>query len=215
VKINSLSQKEAEILDKKLIYNIGIPRIVLMENAGRGVADFIIKNTKISECVIIISGPGYNGGDGLVAARHLHIAGRKVIAFLAGRKDRTKDETVLQIRILEGLGVKVKEIAEIKDTGKIAKRIGQTGFLIDAVLGVGLRGEVRPLAGGIIECINSSGLKIVSVDIPSGLDTDKGVPHGAAVKADYTLTFQAPKKGSLTYSGRKFSGKVKVVKIVG
>ena len=138
-------------------------------------------------------------------------AGAAMVSFLLSSPQKP-DEIPLSEAVAMSQS---KEIAEIKDTGKIAKRIGQTGFLIDAVLGVGLRGEVRPLAGGIIECINSSGLKIVSVDIPSGLDTDKGVPHGAAVKADYTLTFQAPKKGSLTYSGRKFSGKVKVVKIVG
>jgi len=215
MRINPLSQKEAEILDKKLIYNVGIPRIVLMENAGRGVADFIIKNTEVSERVIIVSGLGYNGGDGLVAARHLHIEGRKVTAFLAGRKDKAKDETVLQIRVLEGLGVKINEIAEVKDIGKISKRIGGSRFLIDALLGVGLKGDLRPLARGMIEYINSSGLKIVSVDIPSGLDTDNGLPHGAAVKADYTLAFQAPKKGSLTYSGRRFSGRIKVVKIGG
>ena len=213
--INSLSQEEAEILDKKLIYDVGIPRIVLMENAGRGVADFIIENTKISERIIVISGLGYNGGDGLVAARHLYIAGRKVSAFLAGRKDRAKDETVMQVRILKGLGVTVKEITEIKDIRKIQKLTGESKFLVDALLGIGLKGDLRPLARGMIEYINSSGLKIVSVDIPSGLDADKGLPHGTAVKADYTMTFQAPKKGSLTYLGRKFSGKIKIVKIGG
>ncbi|MDP8233280.1 MAG: NAD(P)H-hydrate epimerase [Candidatus Saelkia tenebricola] len=215
MKTNSLSQKKAEILDRNLIYNIGIPRIALMENAGRRVADCIIEHTKKDDQIIIIAGQGYNGGDGLVAGRHLHVEGRCVRVFFIGRKEKAKDETISQLRILERLGVKVQEITKSKDIKKITKHVSQARFLIDALLGVGLRGEVRPLAHEIIKYINSSGGKIVSVDIPSGLDVDKGIPLPVAVSADYTVTFQAPKKGMLTSSGKKFSGEVIVANIGG
>lgn len=210
-----LSLKAAQSLDNRAIYHFGIPRILLMENAGRKVAEFVISKTRQNQMITILAGPGYNGGDGLVAARHLKLEGRKVSVFMLGNISDTKDETAMQVRILENMGIRVIEIKSASDIGKLKKVVKKTTFLIDALLGIGLKGKVREPTHDLIEYINSIPIKKIAVDIPSGLDADNGNVHGIAVKADYTVTFQGLKRGLLTSEGKSYAGRIITTKIGG
>ncbi len=208
MKIKSLSLKEVENLDKKAIYSVGIPRIVLMENAGRNVAEFIMLKTLKSVPVVVLAGCGYNGGDGLVLARHLFVRGFSASIFIVGDKKKAKEETVVQMRILKELGLKVKNIETLKDIKILKQEIKKRSILVDALLGVGVKGQVREPVFGVIEYINSLKLPVFAVDIPSGIDANSGAPLGVAVKATYTVSFQGLKKGFFTSEGRKFCGRV-------
>ncbi|MDD5613870.1 MAG: NAD(P)H-hydrate epimerase [Candidatus Omnitrophica bacterium] len=211
--MKAVSLKEANRLDNISIYKIGIPRIVLMENAGRAVAELIGLNFKKKPHVAAISGGGYNGGDAMVAVRHLTLSGFKVESFISGGIEKAKDETVMQARILQGLGIRVKEIVSDKDIKILERGIKRSDLIIDGLLGAGLKGEVREPNRTIIGLINNSGKNVVSVDIPSGLDGDTARVCGVCVKADHTVTFQAVKKGMLKPPGRYYSGRVTVADI--
>lgn len=215
MKSELLSLSKAQFLDRRAIYKFGIARLVLMENAGRNVAEFILSSSPPSERIVILAGYGYNGGDGLVSARHLFLEGRKVSVFLFGNRYTAKDETIIQLRILKNMGLKVYMIAQQGELERAKVRIGKANFLVDALLGVGVKGKVRPLLHSLIEWVNSLRLKKVAVDIPSGLNPESGEAQGIALKADYTITFQGIKKGLLSREGRKYAGKVILTKIGG
>lgn len=202
----------AKYLDKRAIYKYGIPRMVLMENAGRAVAELVLKKAKPGERILILAGTGFNGGDGLVTARHIYLAGRKLGVILVGSRQRCKDETIVQLRILENMGLKVKETEDIT---YLKAQIKRYNFIVDALLGIGLKGRVREPVYSLIAYLNSLKIKKVSVDIPSGLDANSGRPLGIALRANYTVTFVAPKKGMLTALGRSHCGQLIVAGIGG
>ncbi len=206
--MKAVSLKEAKQIDNCAIYKIGVPRIALMENAGRGVAEVLLKRIKISGSVIVVSGSGYNGGDGLVAARHLHINGLKVKTFLVADICRLKDETLIQLRVLEGLGLKIRSIEKISDIKCLRSEISNSDILIDALMGIGVNGDIREPQKSIIESISRSKIDVLSVDIPSGLDADSGEVRTVAIKANWTVTFKEVKRGMFSNEGRHYCGKV-------
>jgi len=210
--MKGISLNRAKYLDNRAIYKYGIHRLILMENAGRAVAELVLKKAKPDERILILAGTGFNGGDGLVAGRHIYLAGRRIGVILVGSRQRCKDETIVQLRILENMGLKVKEA---EDVAYIKRLIGRYNFIVDALLGIGLKGKVREPIYSLIAYLNSLKVKKVSVDIPSGLDADSGRPLGIALRADYTVTFVAPKRGMLTDVGRSYCGKLIVAGIGG
>ena len=199
-------------LDRRAVEQFGIPILVLMENAGRAVALAVQHALRPGSRVLIVCGPGNNGGDGLVAARHLHNAGAEVAVLLAAVREQFKDAAATQLKIVEAMKLSVDVItpghAELRDW--LVE--GTPGDLVvDAIFGTGLTRPVEGLAKEIVEAINKSGRRVVSVDIPSGLDCDSGLPLGAAIKAAETVSFCGMKKGF--DAGRSFVGKVIVADI--
>ena len=205
-----LTASEMKACDHGTIEQAGIPSMVLMERAALAVTEVIIKRYPDRNRVLVVAGKGNNGGDGLAIGRLLAKAGRQVTFFqMSGNYS---EEARKQREILLHLGFSICDIWPD----------GEYDIIIDALLGIGITGEVREDTRAIIQHMNqcrrqntSGDLKthrmipvICAVDLPSGIDTDTGAVCGEAVKADLTVTFQYLKKAHLLYPGREYCGKV-------
>ncbi len=204
-----LTTKSAKAIDLKAKDILGISTLVLMENAGRQIAEETIKILGKKKSVGVFCGKGNNGGDGFVTARHLLAWGIKPDIFLAGEISDVENEAKTNLEILLKLKHKITEVAE-ENLHLIKNKISKYDLIIDALLGVGLAGEVRGIYRDLIGIINTSKAYILSVDIPSGLDATTGKVLGCCVKADKTVTFVAKKRGMVVGEGPKFCGKVMV-----
>jgi len=207
-----LTAKSAKELDAKA-EKLGISKLLLMENAGRQVAEEVIEAQSGKMPVAIFCGKGNNGGDGLVAARHLLTWGRRVDIFLAGRLSEVKNEAGINLAILLKLKQKIRP-ARQEDLRSIKRRINSYGLIVDALLGVGLEGEIRGSFRDLIGIINGARAYVLSVDIPSGLDATTGRVLGCCIEADKTVTFVAKKRGMVMQDGSKHCGKI-IVKDLG
>jgi len=208
-----LTAKEAKDIDRRAKEIFGISTLVLMENAARGVAEEAIKVLRGEKNVAVFCGKGNNGGDGFAAARHLLTRGVNLSIFLAGRVQEVENEARINLDILSRLKQKIIEVEE-ENLHLVKNKIPQYALIIDALLGVGLQGEVKGILRDLIGIINISDAYILSVDIPSGLDATKGRVLGCCVKADKTVTFVAKKRGMVIGDGPKYCGRI-VVKDLG
>lgn len=205
-----INRRQAKALDNKAKERFGISTLVLMENAGRAVACEALKVLKNRpKRVAIFCGKGNNGGDGFVAARHLLVLGIKSNIFLAGRIKDVNNEARINLEILIKLKQKIIEVDQ-KNLDIVKRKIPKYNLIIDALLGIGLYGEVRGIFRDIIDIINTSKAHILSVDIPSGLDATRGKILGCCVKADKTVTFVDKKRGMVIGDGPKYCGRVVV-----
>ena len=171
----------------------GVSRLVLMENAGRGVALEVASRFKPGRSVVVYCGLGGNGGDGFVAARHLSCMGFKVKLYLAGRGKDISDKAALENwRVLHFLGDTIP-VEEVYDGALVSK--AKADVVIDALLGTGARGRLRSPILQLVERINQTDAFRVAVDVPTGVDADTGAVDGEAVKADLTVTFHRSKRG--------------------
>lgn len=194
-------------LDRIAIEDRGVPSIALMENAGRAVSEIALaelKNIK-NKKTAVFCGSGNNGGDGLVAARHLFNRGVDVSVYLIGRRSNLKNDPKINAEALDNIGVEIREIS--------APVSMDHGLIIDAIFGIGLKGEVKEPAMSIISDLNKRSIAIISVDAPSGLDADTGEILGIAVKAGITVTMQFPKQGFYKNKGPEYAGKIITVDI--
>lgn len=197
MKIASVS--EMRKLDWTAVKKYGIDEILLMENAGNAVFYTIEKEIGIKgNKFLVLAGSGNNGGDGMVIARKLHSNGAQVKFLLLAEEQKLKGITKKNFEILKNIGILIKINPTQRD---IKKALGETDVVIDAMLGTGLSGEVKGIYKKAIELVNKSGKKVVSVDIPSGINGDTGEIMGAAVKSDITVTFGLPKIGNMNYPG--------------
>ena len=200
---------EMRRIDQATIESIGIPGSVLMETAGTAIVDAIQQYYPDSQRIGVFVGKGNNGGDGLVIARHLAHRGRDVRIFLTAPKSRFTGEARLNLQIAENLGLPMTEAPR-------EPRI-LSGFncelLIDAVLGTGVRGVLRPPLAEVIHTLNALPIPILSVDIPSGLDADTGHPLGTCVRAGRTITIGLPKRGLLLQPGADLAGTLEIADI--
>ncbi|MFW6022429.1 MAG: NAD(P)H-hydrate dehydratase [Halanaerobiaceae bacterium] len=224
-----LKPDQMKEVDNKAI-EAGFPEIILMETAGRGVAEkarFILNGEDhqpdhdcnhdcsggIGDKVLIIAGKGNNGGDGLVTARYLDSWGYNVkIILLCEQSDLTgsaeKNYTMCKIRRMDILSF--PDIDE-GNQDEIENLIYRADLVIDAMLGTGISGEVREPYAVLIDMINQSASRILSVDIPSGIDAESGDVLGNSVIADNTMTMAYPKLGMLIYPAREYCGEIEVV----
>lgn len=195
-----------EAIDRFAIEHVRIPRLLLMTLAGLAVAHTVARDAAPRSRIAVLCGSGYNGGDGLCAAWHLHRFGYRPEVILTDAPDRLRDEPKRFATILRRLRVPIMVTASPKPMNVLKSRIRTSAIAIDALLGLGLRGPVRPLQAQWIEAMNASRRPIVSVDIPSGLDGDTGLPHGTAVRATTTVTFGAAKAGMLKPHAAEYVG---------
>lgn len=209
------SRAALQELDRRAALDYGLPILVLMENAGRAVALAVQHALRPGSRILIVCGPGHNGGDGLVAARHLHNALSTltdVTVLLAAPRDQFKEAAAAQLRIVDAMKIPVESFSPGHSQLRDWLALGSPGDLIvDALFGTGLSRPVEGPAREIIDTLNTSGRRILSVDLPSGLDCDTGEPLGAAVKATETVSFCGYKKGFET--GKDYVGKVIVADI--
>jgi len=209
----AVTVKQIQNLDRRAIEKTGIPSVILMENAGRAVAQGVIKELgkRDKRPVIVLCGPGNNGGDGFVAARHLLNAGIALNVFLIGREKDLKSDARLNYDILKRLRQPVLEISAVNQS--LRKSILNSAVVVDAILGVGLNRDITGLLKDVIEAVNASAKGVIAVDIPSGLNGTTGKIFGVCIKAAATVTFSFVKKGFLLNRGPEFTGKIIVADI--
>ncbi len=213
----ALKRDEIGEIDRKAIEEYEIPGLILMENAGRNVAEEILKmlaypyNAKVA----IFCGKGNNGGDGFVVARHLYNKGVNVSVYLTTKVSGvlTDGDAGTNLKILLNMNLKIKELQNIRDIEEIEKVLQGCNIIVDAIFGTGLSGNVREPIGTFIKKINETNIPIVSIDIPSGLNCDEGIALGTAVKATKTVTFVSPKVGFIKGHGKEYTGELIVTDI--
>ncbi|MBN1894059.1 NAD(P)H-hydrate dehydratase [bacterium] len=206
-----LTAEQMRETDRFAIQKLGIPGIVLMENAGRAVADQaerMLENCRGGK-VLILCGKGNNGGDGFVAGRHLANRGFEVLFLLAGDRKEIRGDARTNLEITESMGLPV-----VRTTGKKSLlKISRPALIIDALLGTGFSGKVRSAALDAIRWINGSGVPVLSVDVPSGLNCDDGTFNPECVQADATVTLAEIKRGCILPPGREKCGSLTVADI--
>ena len=193
----------------------GMKRVLMMENAGHGLADFIVSEKGpafAGKKIISFCGTGNNGGDAMVASRHLSSqSGVEVTIVLVGdAKNMKTEETLVNWSIVQ----KMKSIRILTGPNIIElaqNKVSESDIIIDGIFGTGIKGEIREPFSSVIEIINASNTYVVSVDIPSGLDPNNGTFHEKCIKADATVTFHRSKKG-LTMN-KEYVGKLHLEKI--
>ena len=204
--------EQIQELDRRAISDKGIPSLVLMENAGRAVAEqaWTMLRRVQSPGICVVCGLGNNGGDGLVAARHLFNAGLAVKIVVLGRVAQLKEDARVNAEILSHCGYRMQERPSLRS---LVQTIRRADLVIDAIFGVGLSREVIGHFREAIALINQHARAVLAVDIPSGLDGNTGRILGVAVQAKRTVTFTYAKKGMACGLGPKVSGKIVVADI--
>jgi len=201
-------------LDRAAIQDRGIPGLELMERAGRGVAEAILRRYPSVSAPLIVCGQGNNGGDGFVIARYLLEAGRSPsVVMLAGRDDLSEDARANLDRFETECGAGPRKHIPGSGGDFAAAVAGPVDLVVDAVFGTGLRGRVRDPYVPIIEHLNGLNVPRVAVDIASGVVADDGSVEGVAFRADLTVTMALPKVGHFLPPGIDHTGRVEVVDI--
>jgi len=198
-------------IDNYCIKELKIPGIVLMENAALKV----IKNLELDKynSFCIVCTKGNNGGDGFAVARHLHIIDKKVSVFLLGNEDNMSNDCRINYDILDKVGINVTKINGIEDIDALRDSLERSQVTIDAIFGTGLSRDVEGLFDSVISAINESSKYIISIDIPSGIDSNTGKILGNSIKANKTVSFQLYKRGFLNYDTKALIGDVVVENI--
>lgn len=200
--------QEMRDLDRGAIENFGIEALLLMENAAIAVYDVIMKEFGVKgKRFAIFCGPGNNGGDGLAVARKILSSGGTPSVFLLCRSEDYKGVARQNYEILKRLEVKIEEVSAVC---QFSSEVAQCDAIVDAILGTGITREIEGFYREVIEFINSAGKPVFSVDIPSGINGNTGEVMGAAVRADFTITFGLPKVGNILYPGFEHCGKLYV-----
>ena len=213
-----MTRDEVRAFDSWAINTLGIPGVVLMENAGRSCAELIKEELSgiVNPRVCIFCGTGNNGGDGYVIARHLLNGGFRVAVVICGDRSKIRGDAKINLDILDRLGQPIGQLdmGELDIPGQIKAYTANADMVIDSIFGTGLKGQLGDEYKQLIESVNAQNIPILAVDIPSGLDCDSGRPLGAAIEADYTVTFAAVKAGFVsTSSAAKYAGEIFIASI--
>jgi len=201
--MKAVTAQEMQQIDRYAIDDLGLPGSVLMAIAGKSIADYIITHEDASQIIIFV-GSGNNGGDGLVAAYYCHNHGLSVQIYLTAPQEKLTEDSALYYNLCKNADI---DIVHIKNEGDVNLPHGDA-LIIDALFGTGFEGSLRSFYPQLIEIINSSGLPVVSADIPSGLPSDGQGPQNICVKADVTITMGLPKISLKTFPGIQFCGEV-------
>ncbi len=202
-------------IDDAAARDYGISGLILMENAGRAVADSIVNflsNDVTSRRIIIFAGKGNNGGDGFVVARHLANRGADVKVFLVSPKEEIHGDALVNLEIIEKSGISISTIGP-RDIQRIKISLLYADLVVDGIFGTGFKGKAAGIASWVIEAINSCGKPVVAIDLPSGLEGDRGCVEGPCIQASLTCTLGLPKLGCFLSSGMECCGEIQVMDI--
>jgi NAD(P)H-hydrate epimerase len=199
--IPSISTEQMIEVDRLMMDVYGIQLIQMMENAGGNLAELsrrMLGGDVQSKHIAVLCGGGNNGGGGMVAARRLHNWGTQVQLHLIDEPPRLKEVPALQWRILEAMGVEIRDEIDLE----------ATDLIIDAMIGYGLAGNPRGVIAEWINKVNASGRPVLALDTPSGLDTTTGLPGQPCVRAYATLTLALPKTGLISAKAAPYIGEL-------
>ena len=213
--MNVLTAAQMRAVDSRTIEEIGIPGCVLMENAGRGVAEEIMRRFSLAGPLraLILAGKGNNGGDGYVVARYLLNKGWDVKTLALAERDAVKGDAAVNLAVLENLGGHVAFVLNDLVLESTLAEVGEFTVLVDAMFGTGITKPAEGLYLKVIEWLNQQMSPVVAVDIPSGVDASTGRILGVAVKASLTVTFAFAKVGLVSYPGAGQAGELVTVDI--
>lgn len=207
-----LTREQCQRVDQLAIQEFGMSGLVLMENAGRQVADIIVRLEPAGP-VLICCGKGNNAGDGFVIARHLDLRGVATRVAVWSPPEQLSGDAAANFQILAKSGVTVERFENAHDASRMAALMDDATLLVDALLGTGAVGEPRAPYGEVIDQLNASGKPIIAVDLPSGLNCDTGAPSRRTIRAAHTCTFVAAKSGFATPQAAPYLGAVHVCDI--
>lgn len=214
--IRPLTREEVRGIDQTAANKCGIPTLILMENAGTGAAHWLRDQLpEPSSRVLILCGPGNNGGDGGVVARHLDAWGFSNHVVWFAQPDQLRGDAAVQWAILAKSAIDQVAYTSPHDTSaaRLDALLADADWVVDALLGTGLTRPVEGVLHSVIEAINRSGKPVLALDLPSGLDADTGQPQGIAVRASATVTFVSYKIGFNVPGAAEYTGTVVVVDI--
>lgn len=211
---NTLTRRQVRCVDRIAIEEFGMLGLVLMESAGRGCAELLLDRLDLhaSPQVVICCGPGNNGGDGYVVARHLENAGVAVVVLVFAEFDQLSGDALTNYLILRKMETSIIHVDAESDVDWHNRFEGAT-WLVDALLGTGPTADLRVPYPQIIEAMNRFDGPVMSLDLPTGLHCDQGHPLNACIEAELTATFVAEKAGFANPAARRYTGEVHVVDI--
>ena len=210
-----VTANEMQKMDRATIESFGLPGRILMENAGRGATQFFLEQFKDAENkkIGVIAGRGNNGGDGFVIARYLAQKGISVTVYLLSERQKISGDAAANLELLPPLKVPVIEMPDAESFSAHQTAMRHEAIWVDAILGTGLKSDVKEFFKDMIDFINQSNKPVFAVDIPSGLNSDTGQPCGACVRADATATFAFAKTGHFLLPGADYTGNLKIIDI--
>lgn len=200
-----MNSKKLKRLDAQASRRFGIPSLLLMENAGIACEEEILRHYPKAKKFLIICGQGNNGGDGFVLARRFWNTKKTVSVFHFGVPNDAMPDAWLNFNIVRKLGIPRFDLRAGPGKRQLIRRLKTADVVVDAIFGIGLKREVVEPHRSVIQAVNLSGKKIISIDVPSGIHADTGRVLGVSVKADLCVTFVAPKRGfgkAKSYTGR-------------
>jgi hydroxyethylthiazole kinase-like uncharacterized protein yjeF len=211
-----VSAEEMRWCDETTVRTYNVPGLLLMENAGRGVAEIVKQeySSLESKHILVICGKGNNGGDGFVVARLLSNSGARISVVLMVSPSELKGDAKTNFKILQTFAKKSSDQITVRQYSKrLLAKLPRPDIVVDAMFGTGFTGFVRKPFSDIIVWVNNQKAKIVAMDIPSGINGTTGVVENCAIRANVTVTFGYLKSGLLCNQGREFVGSVRVVDI--
>jgi NAD(P)H-hydrate epimerase len=211
IKLRIVTAEIMKKIDSYCINELKIPGIVLMENAALKVIENLELDKYNSFCVICSK--GNNGGDGFAVARHLHILNKKVEVFLVGDKDGMSSECKVNYDILKSIGIAVNKVSNIENITDLRDSVDRNQVTIDAMFGTGLSRNIEGIFDSVISIVNENSKYIMSIDVPSGLDSNTGKILGNCIRANKTISFQLYKRGFLSYETDRLTGNIVVENI--
>jgi NAD(P)H-hydrate epimerase len=205
----TLTRSQVRAIDQSAITDYHVPGIVLMENAGRGAAEVLMR-LGVRGTVIILCGRGNNAGDGFVVARHLDRRSIAVRVICAGDPLAFGGDAQTNFKIAQASGIAIEQFTT---AAQLAAELVRAEWIVDALLGTGASGSPRAPMDAMIDSANASTVSKMALDVPSGLDCDSGVAGEPTFVADHTCTFVAAKPGLLTQRAKHFVGQLHIVDI--
>ena len=196
--------------DRQMVEKYSFPGAVLMESAGMRAVEFIAAQLPQGAKVVILSGPGNNGGDGLVIARQLSRAGYSASLWSTEKAGAYRGDASVNEKHLQKISYPLNRLTEPNDLDLFRDEIDSADILVDALFGIGLDRDISGLYEKVIETVNAGRKPVLAIDIPSGINADTGAVMGCAVRANWTITYAFPKKGLFMYPGAEHTGKVLV-----
>jgi NAD(P)H-hydrate epimerase len=208
----ALTREQSRRVDRLAVEEYGFSGLVLMENAGRGVAD-VLCSLGVDGPVVICCGKGNNAGDGFVVARHLELRGHAVRVLLWALPEELTGDAAANYHILTKSGVPIEVFGSAHDAARLARELQDATWIVDALLGTGARGEPRPPIGAVTDQLNASSAPKLAIDVPSGFDCDTGQAAAQTIRAAVTCTFVAAKVGFMVPGAEQYLGRLRVLDI--